>query len=46
MQATIHTMFVNEKLEYIHVVHSQIETQDKCILRGVLSQNSPPPMTP
>ena len=28
--------------EYIHFVHSQHETQDKCILRGVLWQNTPP----
>ena len=28
--------------EYIYFVHSHHETQDKCILKGVLSQNSPP----
>ena len=34
-----------KKYEYIHFVHSQHQTQDKCILRGVLWQNSnPPPM--
>jgi len=33
--ATIHTMFVRLS-EYIHFVHSQHETQDKCILIGVL----------
>ena len=31
--------------EYIHFVHSHHETQDKCILRGILRQR-PPPMTP
>ena len=40
MQATIDTMFVNEEIyqnyEYIHFIHSQHETQDKCILIGVL----------
>ena len=35
MQATVHTMFVNEKIyEYIHYVHSYHETKDKCILQG------------
>ena len=31
--------------EYIYFVHSQHETQDKCILRGLLRQNPviPPP---
>ena len=46
MQATINTMFVNERLsEYIYFVHSQHETQDKCILRELLRQNPviPPP---
>ena len=37
MLATIHTMFVIKRLlEYINFVHFQHETQDKCILRGVL----------
>ena len=45
MLDTIHTMFVNEKKisEYNHFVHSQHETQDKCILRGVLWQKKHPP---
>ena len=37
MQATIHTMFVNEKIIRIYsFVYSQHETKDKCILKGVL----------
>ena len=40
MQATLDTMFVNEKIIriYIHFVHSHHETQDKSILSLVLRQ--------
>ena len=46
MQATIHTMFVNEKIIRIYsFVYSQHETKDKCILKGVLWKKTvtPPP---
>ena len=37
MLATIHTMFEMKRLsEYIHFVSSHHDTQDKCILGGVL----------
>ena len=36
MLATIHTMFVNEKIIRIYSFSSQHETQDECILRGAL----------
>ena len=32
--------------EYIHFVHSQHETQDKCILRGVCDKTFIPPWPP
>ena len=44
MLPTIHKMFVNKKIIRIYsFVHTPHETQDKCILRGVLRQNSHPP---
>ena len=37
LRATIATMFVNKKIsEYIQFFHSQHETLDKFILRGIL----------
>ena len=43
MQATIDTMFVNEKIIRIYsFVHPYHETQDKCILRGQKSVTPPP----
>ena len=34
---------MNTLSEYIHFVHSHHETQDKCIIRGVMRQK---PVTP
>ena len=47
MVATIHTMFVNEKIIRIYsFVSSHHDTQDKCILSGVLGQKLVPPPWP
>ena len=43
MLATIHTVFVNEN---IHFVDSHHESQDRCILRGVLWQKPVTPQDP